>query len=92
MPTWYEAFGRWATTCKSVDGCNIGAEQKRHCHSFLTFVARCGPRIIEHEMGGIEREIMVILALTHSMQDLMILSTWVTITLTFAQVTCTCIA
>ena len=30
----------------------------------------------EREMGGIEREIAVILALTHSMRDLTILSTW----------------
>ena len=58
--------------CKSVDGYNIGAEQKCHRCSFLTFAWF---NEIECEMGGIERETAVIFVLTHSMRDLTLLST-----------------
>ena len=33
MSVWYDAFGRWAKTCESVDRYNVGAEQKRHRQS-----------------------------------------------------------
>ena len=39
MPAWYDVFVRWATTGESVDGYNVGAEQKRHRRVFLTFAA-----------------------------------------------------
>ena len=85
MPTWYEAFDQWATTCESVDSCNVGAEQKSHRRSF----SRSQPRPWsndEREMSGIERETTVILVLTHSMQDFTVLSTWIRI----QEKCCTC--
>ena len=74
MPTWYEAFGRWATTCKSVDGCNIGAEQKHH-PSFISHLhGWVWSNDIEREMCGIECETAVILVLTHGMLHLTVLA------------------
>ena len=67
MPTWCEAFSHWATTCESVFGYNAGAKQKRHRRSFAN---GRGPTRLSAKLGGIEREIAVIFALTHSTRDL----------------------
>ena len=57
MPAWYEAFGHWATLCESVDCYNIGAEQKCHRHSFLTFVAGRGPTILNAKWAGFSEKL-----------------------------------
>ena len=57
MPAWYEAFGRWATTCESVDGCNIGAEQKRHPCLFLNSTAGHGPALLSEKWAGLSKKL-----------------------------------
>ena len=57
MPAWYESFGHWATTCESVDGYNIGAEQKKNRHSFLTFAAGCGPTRLSAKLAGLSEKL-----------------------------------
>ena len=56
MPAWYEAFSCWATTCENVDGYNIGAEQKCHRHSFLTFAAGRGATILNAKWAGLSEK------------------------------------
>ena len=55
-PAWYVAFDHWATTCESVDSCNIGVEQKRHRRSFLTFAAGHGPAILSAKWAGLSEK------------------------------------
>ena len=57
MPAWYDAFGRWATTCESMDGYNVGAEQKRHRRSFLTFAAGRGPTGLSMKLAGLSKKL-----------------------------------
>ena len=57
MPAWYEAFSHWATMYESMDGYNVGAEQKRHHRSFLTFVTGCGPTLLSAKWAGLSEKL-----------------------------------